>query len=387
MGNVSNNEYCYGCGVCAISCPVKAIMMTINNEGFYKPVIDNKACINCGICSQICSYNSPNILDVDTKGIKSFASWSNDEWIRLNCSSGGVAYTISECFLKKGYDICAVKYDIEKEIAVHYISDSVEALKESIGSKYIQSYSVSGLERINFQKKNLVVGTPCMIDSLRRLLRRKKAEGNFILVDFFCHGIPSSFLWKKYIKIMNHRLGSIQKVHWRSPNAKWHDSLKMHIIGERDVYDGGINQRDIFYKLFLQDYCLGKACYSKCKFKMGKSSADIRIGDLWGKAYRSDNKGVSAILTITKKGEEVLSETVGLYLKEENYATVTEGQMAISPNMPKLRRVLLMLLKRNNYNMQMERLLINIDTYLKAALKAIRHPKVVISNRLKKSYE
>lgn len=384
MSSVANNEYCYGCGVCVISCPVKAIKMTFNDEGFYKPMVDKDVCVNCGICSNVCSYNSSGVLDVETNGIKSFASWSNNEWAHKNCSSGGVAYTISENVLKKGYDICAVKYDVENEIAVHYISNSVETLKESIGSKYIQSYSVAGLEKINFNKKNLIVGTPCMIDSLRRLLRRKHVEDNFILLDFFCHGVPSSLAWKKYIKIKKNKLGDIRQVFWRSPEAKWHDSLKMHIEGENGNYDGGINQGDIFYRLFLQDYCLGRACYTKCKFKMECSSADVRIGDLWGRTYKSNDKGVSAVLAISKKGELLLSELPDIMLKEENFAIVTEGQMAESPTMPKLRGILLRLLKCNNYNMHTERILICFDTFLKKILKLITHPRVVIKNRLNK---
>lgn len=391
MNNVSKNEYCYGCGVCAITCPVKAIAINFNNEGFYKPVIDNSVCTNCGLCSKICSYNSPSVLEVRTDGIKSFASWSNDEWARSNCSSGGIAYTISEYFLKKGYNICVVKYDVENEIARHYIPNSVEALKESVGSKYLQSYSVAGLEQINFKQNNLVIGTPCMIDSFRRLLRRKQVEENFILVDFFCHGVPSALAWKKYLKNHKKKLGLIKQVSWRPSNAKWHDSLKMQIKGEHGIYEGGINQGDIFYRLFLQDYCLGRACYSKCKFKMECSSADIRIGDLWGRMYQSNDKGVSALLAVSKKGEEVLSEIPGLYLKEESLSVVVEGQMAKSPMMPNIRALLLTLMKRENSNMTAEQILINIDTYLRKFQKLILHPKEVISNRFneneKKSWD
>lgn len=384
MNNVANNEFCYGCGVCAISCPVGAIAIVLNNEGFYRPVIKSDVCTNCGICSNICSYNSSKVLDVETDGIKSFASWSNDDWAHSNCSSGGVAYTISKYFMKKGYDICAVKYDVENEIAKHYISDSEEALRESVGSKYIQSYSVAGLEQINFKKCNLVVGTPCMIDSFRRLLRRKHVEENFVLVDFFCHGVPSALVWKKYIKTHKNKLGPIKRVSWRSSNAKWHDSLKMHIKGESGIYEGGINQGDIFYRLFLQDYCLGRACYSKCKFKMESSSADIRVGDLWGRMYQSNDRGVSALLAMSKKGEKILSEIPGLYIREEELSIVTEGQMLTSPIMPNIRGILLKLLNRENGNMLAERILISLDIYLRKFLKLLTHPKEVIINRFRK---
>lgn len=42
--------------------------------------------------------------------------------------------------------------------------------------------------------------------------------------------------------------------------------------------------------MFLGDYCSGKHCQERCKYKYDKSSADIRIGDLWGKTYAKDEK-------------------------------------------------------------------------------------------------
>ena len=52
-----------------------------------------------------------------------------------------------------------------------------------------------------------------------------------------------------------------------------------------------LSQGDMFYRLFLSDACLGKACYEKCKFKYENSSADIRIGDLWGTTYQVMKRG------------------------------------------------------------------------------------------------
>ena len=63
-----------------------------------------------------------------------------------------------------------------------------------------------------------------------------------------------------------------------------------------------------------------------CKFKYDKSSADIRIGDLWGKTYAEDEKGVSAAIAFTEKGERVISATK-CELKEHPFETVAEGQM------------------------------------------------------------
>ena len=48
-------------------------------------------------------------------------------------------------------------------------------------------------------------------------------------------------------------------------------------------YNKKRSEGDLFYKFFLGNMCLGRACYKDCKFKYLNSAADIRIGDLLGK--------------------------------------------------------------------------------------------------------
>lgn len=88
-----------------------------------------------------------------------------------------------------------------------------------------------------------------------------------------------------------------------------------------------MSQGDLFYKLFLGDICLGPQCEKQCKYKYDKSSADIRIGDLWGKTYQDDQIGVSALVAFTEKGRNVVEGLKGVTLVEHSLDVVAEGQM------------------------------------------------------------
>lgn len=46
---------CCGCGVCAFLCPVSAITMEEDNEGFLYPSIDANKCIACQKCVHNCA--------------------------------------------------------------------------------------------------------------------------------------------------------------------------------------------------------------------------------------------------------------------------------------------------------------------------------------------
>ena len=349
MSNISNVHDCYGCGVCATACGHDAISIRLNADGFYEPYIpDEGKCTHCGICADVCAYLHDD-LSLKSPEIHPYAAWSKDHFVRRKCSSGGAGFEIGKYLLGQGYKVCGVKYDAEKNRAEHYIATTVEELIPSAGSKYIQSYTVDGFKAINRREKYLVTGTPCQIDSFRRYIQKFHCEDNFILLDFFCHGVPSMLLWKKYTEWAEKQVGKITYASWRNKWTGWHDSWAMGIDGEErgqkvdwhDSYNvlirekksyiqSRLSQGDMFYKLFLGDCCLGKQCYEHCKYKYDKSSADIRIGDLWGNMYKDDEDGVSAAIAFTEKGNEILKQC-NCELIEHTFDIVAEGQMKTCP--------------------------------------------------------
>ena len=107
----------------------------------------------------------------------------------------------------------------------------------------------------------------------------------------------------------------------------WHDSYNMLIKGKKTFIQSRLSKGDLFYKLFLGDVCLGPQCEKQCKYKYDKSSADIRIGDLWGNTYKDNQKGVSALVTFTEKGRDVVESLQNVTLVEHPFEVVAEGQM------------------------------------------------------------
>lgn len=357
MKSISTVHNCYGCGVCAIACSKKIIDIRQNSDGFYEPFIsDLTKCTHCGLCLDVCAYSHQELANTPTE-ILSYASWSKEDVVRRKCSSGGVAFEFGRHLLNQGYKICGVRYNLDKNQAEHYVAQTVEELIPSIGSKYIQSYTVDGFRAINRKEKYLVTGTPCQIDSFRRYIQKFKVENNFILMDFFCHGVPSKLLWDKYLKSVEMTIGKVSYVSWRNKITGWQDSWAMAIDGEvslekvptpncysllmkenKCLYNSRMSNGDNFYALFFGNNCLGKACYKDCKYKNINSSADIRIGDLWGKTYKDNAEGVSALLSLTNKGKELIQSIKDIDLVSHEVEVVVEGQMKHKLQYPTMAR-------------------------------------------------
>ena len=343
MKNISTIHNCYGCGVCAAVCSREIINIELNKDGFYEPrIIDMDKCTQCGLCVDICAF-SHSELAVSSKeeNIRSWAAWSNDECIQHKCSSGGIGFEIAKQLIEKDYKFCGCRYDVEGGRAEHYIATTIEEAVASIGSKYIQSYTPEAFRTINRKEKYLVTGTPCQIDSFRRYIKKFKVEENFVLLDFFCHSVPSMWAWKKYIQLVEKKIGKITYASWRNKLTGWHDSWAIALEGENSErtktivldesesadYYSRWTRGDLFYTLFLGDYCCNPACVKNCKYKYKCSSADIRIGDLWGNTYKDNDKGVSALVTFTDKGKMVIEYLKNVTLIDHPYDIVAEGQM------------------------------------------------------------
>lgn len=54
---------CCGCTACAAVCPVGAIAMLPDEEGFEYPTVDATLCIGCGRCVTICPFKKRLVVD------------------------------------------------------------------------------------------------------------------------------------------------------------------------------------------------------------------------------------------------------------------------------------------------------------------------------------
>ena len=363
--SIADIKDCYGCGVCTIVCPKDLIRLELNQDGFYYPnLFDIESCTQCGLCVSVCAFVDNKVVMNNEAGFEGFASWSNDNQIRRECTSGGVGFEIGKQLIEDGYKACGVKYNVDQNRAEHFIASSVEEFIPSIKSKYLQSYTIPGFLQFNSKDKFFVSGTPCQIDSIRRYIKKKRIEENFVLLDFYCHGVPSMNMWKKYCEMVEKSTGKIVHASWRNKRTNWNDfsldnkseekgdaidwedSKTVLIRGEKGFdYVSRMSKGDIFFNLFLGDVCLNESCYDKCKYKQNISAADIRVGDLWGNTYLGNTEGVSGMLVLTDKGKRVVSKLTNCTLIKENVSVVGEGQHKFPPKRKKSRQIYMFLLR------------------------------------------
>lgn len=53
----SKKEECCGCSACYSACPVNAIFLKKDREGFFYPIVDTQKCVNCGVCKKVCPFS------------------------------------------------------------------------------------------------------------------------------------------------------------------------------------------------------------------------------------------------------------------------------------------------------------------------------------------
>ena len=317
-------KQCCGCGSCASVCPVNAISIKINNDGFQHYIIDRTKCINCGMCQNACPMmriHSKELLE--SKKLYSFKS--NDINVLAKSSSGGFSHILAN-MLNKEYYVVGCTYDNNSDLATHTIikPNSFNELSLIQGSKYIQSITVdsfSNLLKLPENSKVLFFGTPCQIAALDKILRLKGKRKDYILVDLICHGVPSILVWKKYLNYIFKKHPSLKFNHRiiirNGILTKKRKYLMTMMNDKNEIVYKNDQSKDVFYTFFNDGACYNESCF-ECPYRQ-KSSADIRIGDYWGNKFKSDNTGVSMILINTDKGEEIFEK-----IKDLDIAEITE---------------------------------------------------------------
>lgn len=310
MNNIlkEGNNPCCSCGVCAVSCPSNCIEIKLNDEGFYRPILDVTKCTDCGLCIKVCykyiSQIEPFNNYFEDKEI--FASWSRDEGTRKRGTSGGVGHELLNKGIEINYKAVGVSFETKYAKCEHKIVDSYDGIKEFTSSKYLQSYTVNAFNSFEKGQKYIVVATPCQIFGLRELIKIQKREDDFILIDFFCHGTPSKLLWNKYEQFIKdkYNLSEFKTVLFRNKdNTTWHKyAIKIEDLYGNVYFQDRAYAEDLFYKFFLSGTCLNESCYD-CQMRLDNCSSDIRLADFWGAKYRFNNEGVSLVCINTERGK------------------------------------------------------------------------------------
>lgn len=328
MIQITNKSECCGCSACVQRCPKQSISMQQDKEGFSYPHVDTTTCIDCGLCEKVCPVLNQGEI---REPIVCYAAKHKEENVRKNSSSGGVFTLLAERIINQGGVVFGVKIDESYEI-VHSYTETKDGLKEFQGSKYVQSRIGDTFKDVeSFLKQNrkvLFSGTPCQVSALKLFLH--KEYENLLCLDFICHGVPSPGVYRRYLTetAYHHALQPLQ-ARLTEDAVRLPEGYKFTKISFRDKCEGWINfsmsteikdsnnrkyiqslnlWKDPFLKGFLRDWYLRPSCH-QCPAKELKSGADITIADYWDVNLTypefADDKGVSAVIVNTLKGEEL----------------------------------------------------------------------------------
>ncbi len=341
---------CFGCAGCVDICPVEALKIVKDENGFYVPSLQAEQCIDCGKCVKSC----PALYtEAPTNSPSYYYGWHTDEAIRAASSSGGLFRGLADWALIRNGVVFGAKYSTDFHVVEMASTEdcAVDALQKS---KYVQA-NAAGLYRairkqLSNGKKVLLTGTPCQIAAARNIFGQNE---NLILLDFLCGGVPSPDYYDQYIEWLEKKYGSkVESVDFRSKENGWSRSTVHVKFQNGKRYCSGY-EYDPYYALFyLTSQTKNEACL-ECKFTT-KRSADITIADFWGfrkLGIPNDEKGMSLVVAHTTLGKRILSELdrVNLIPLEEKDGSYDFVPRKISAEKKKQRDLFLGEFKRHGF--------------------------------------
>ncbi len=310
---VIEGKKCTGCSACCSRCPVNAIDMVYDSEGFQYPRIDHAKCISCGICEKVC----PELNVTKTEGMKHeegkcYAVMANDD-IRAVSSSGGMFTLMADAVLEEQGIVCGAAYTDDYMSVKHIVIDKKSELSKLRGSKYVQSsigcvYKEIG-EVLKKGRKVLFVGCPCQVVGLYSYLGEE--QENLYTADLVCHGSNSLTAYQSFVKeTANGR--EIKEVNFRDKTVYGWSTPTTIYFKDGSVYNATWDQSK--WNTGFLGGIINRVCCKDCRYAMRTRVGDITLGDFW-QIHRWDKdcndwKGTSLVLVNTEKGNALFKKVM-----------------------------------------------------------------------------
>ncbi len=300
---------CTGCGACRNGCPVSAISMVPDKEGFCYPVVDQKTCVECGRCTAVCPALHP--APPTSHLPATFAVWNRDEAVRRASTSGGVFSALADYVLEDGGVVFGAA--MGADLQVHHVACFTrEELKRLRGVKYVQSDIGTTYRQVRQMLESrpvLFSGTPCQVDGLYRYLGGRPER--LLTCDVVCHGVPSPGVWTDMVRSVEETCGKkVQSVQFRDKVNGWKNS---HFTAQ--FQGGGTLSRPLmqteFGRAFGRALFLRPSCY-RCPYASMNRPGDFTLGDFWGlredELPEEQKLGVGLLLVNTLRASHVFDQ-------------------------------------------------------------------------------
>ena len=301
---------CCACTACEHACPVQAISLVKDEEGFLYPSINREKCIDCGICERVCPIEHSDYSNYEHPDV--YAAMVKEVEQRKRSSSGGMFYAIASWILQQGGKVYGATMDANHQVK-HIGVDNLTDLELLRGSKYVQSNLLDVFADIKQQLKTgrwcYFVGTGCQVAGLKSFLR--KDYETLLTSDLVCHGVPSQWLFDQHIQYLEKKFkGKVSDYQFRN-NESWGVCEIFNLTnhkGKVKRYKFPSYELSPYLYSFMYAMTYRYSCY-ECPFARIPRQGDITLADYWGVKEFFPNidagQGVSLVLVNTSKGQKL----------------------------------------------------------------------------------